>query len=146
MTRAPDNIFLHGPVPAELVTQEIAQLARHHQIGAHSLFIGQVRNDVHKRQPVMAIRYTAYETMANEKALEICRELSEKFALEEIRIWHSLGDVKAGEISLFVLVAARHRRAALDACSEAVERLKKELPVWGQELYADNFSLWKENT
>ncbi len=142
---AHDNIFLLGPIPAELVAQEIALLARHHHIGAHSIFLGQVRADLHQGQPVTAIRYTAYETMANEKAMEICHELSEKFTLEEIRIWHSLGDVKAGEISLFVLVAARHRHAALDACSEAVERLKKELPVWGQELHADNFSLWKEN-
>lgn len=146
MTSEPQNIFLQGPIPPEFVSKAVAALGARHDIGAHSIFLGQVRADLHEGKPVTAIQYTAYEAMANEKAAEICRELATGFELAEIRIWHSLGHVQSGEISLFVLTAARHRRAALDACSTAVERLKKELPVWGQELHANNHSTWKQNT
>ena len=146
MFSALQNIFLQGPVPPELVSKAVAALTARHDIGAHSIFLGQVRADAHEGKSVVAIRYTAYEVMANETAAEICRELAAEFNLAEIQIWHSLGDVQSGEISLFVLTAARHRRAAMDACSAAVERLKKELPVWGQELHSDSYLSWKENT
>jgi molybdopterin synthase catalytic subunit len=140
------NIFIKGSVSPEFIAREVASLVARHDIGAHSIFLGQVRADLHEGRPVVAIRYTAYENMAIEKAAEICAELIVAFDLAEIRIWHSLGEVQSGEISLFVLTAARHRRAALDSCSEAVERLKKELPVWGQELHSDNYLSWKENS
>ena len=56
------------------------------------------------------------------------------------------GTVKTGEISLLVLACSQHRRAAIEACAAAVERLKKELPVWGQELTDQDASFWKVNT
>jgi len=61
-------------------------------------------------------------------------------------VYHSLGIVKAGEISLFVFTSSAHRKAAIDACEETVERLKAELPVWGKELLTDNTYVWKENS
>ena len=54
-----------------------------------------------------------------------------------MHVYHSLGVVKAGEISLFVFTSSAHRRAAIDACNEVVERIKNELPVWGKEIFED---------
>ncbi|HET6723811.1 MAG TPA: molybdenum cofactor biosynthesis protein MoaE [Chitinophagaceae bacterium] len=62
-----------------------------------------------------------------------------------MHVHHSLGTVKAGEISLFVFTSSPHRKAAIDACEETVERLKAELPVWGKELLTDDTYHWKEN-
>ena len=55
------------------------------------------------------------------------------------------GRVPSGGISLFVFTSAAHRREAIDACSELVERIKAELPVWGKEYFADETYQWKEN-
>jgi molybdopterin synthase catalytic subunit len=54
--------------------------------------------------------------------------------------------VKAGEISLFVFTSSVHRRAAIDACNEVVERIKHELPVWGKEIFKDETYQWKVNS
>ena len=62
-----------------------------------------------------------------------------------MHIYHSLGRVNAGEISLFVFTSSAHRRAAIDACNEIVERIKKEVPVWGKEIFDDETSQWKVN-
>jgi molybdopterin synthase catalytic subunit len=53
--------------------------------------------------------------------------------------------VKVGEISLFVFASSPHRKAAIEACEEAVERMKAELPVWGKEIFEDKTYTWKQN-
>jgi molybdopterin synthase catalytic subunit len=63
-----------------------------------------------------------------------------------MHIYHSLGLVKAGEISLFVFTSAIHRREALDACDWIVERIKKEAPVWGKEILDNHTDSWKTNS
>jgi molybdopterin synthase catalytic subunit len=54
--------------------------------------------------------------------------------------------VNVGEISLFVFTSSAHRRAAMDACNEIVERIKKEVPIWGTEVLQDGTRLTKQNT
>ena len=68
-----------------------------------------------------------------------------KYDLTCMHIYHSLGKVNAGEICLFVFTSSAHRKAAIDACEEVVERIKKELPIWGLELFEDDTYQWKEN-
>jgi len=62
-----------------------------------------------------------------------------------MHVHHSLGEVKTGEICLFVFASSPHRKAAIDACEEAVERIKKELPIWGREILEDESHQWKQN-
>ena len=75
----------------------------------------------------------------------IREEIFEKYELTCMHVYHSLGKVAAGEISLFVFTSSAHRKTAIDACEETVERLKAELPVWGKELFEDETYQWKEN-
>ena len=63
-----------------------------------------------------------------------------------MHIYHSLGEVNVGEICLFVFTSSKHRKAAIAACEELVERIKKELPVWGKELFENKQEQWKVNT
>ena len=63
-----------------------------------------------------------------------------------MHINHSLGIVPSGEISLFVFTSSKHRRDAIDACNEVVELIKKELPVWGKEIFEDGDHVWKLNS
>ncbi len=115
-------------------------------IGGHSIFLGQVRADEIGEKAVTAIEYTCYEDMANEVLHRIREDLFAKYPLTCMHIYHSLGTVRAGEISLFVFTSAVHRKEAIDACEETVNRIKAEVPVWGKELFSDSSEQWKQNT
>jgi len=145
-TRNPKNIFVQGPISPESIAKSIANHSSKTDIGGHSIFLGQVRADDKEDGKVTGIEYTAYEEMASEKAFEIREAIFAKYPLSCMHIYHSLGEVKVGEICLFVFTSSKHRKAAIDACEELVERIKKEVPVWGKELIDNQGSVWKENT
>jgi molybdopterin synthase catalytic subunit len=144
--RTPKNIFVQGAISPEKIAASIANHSSKTDIGGHSIFLGQVRADQKEGGKVRSIDYTAYEEMALEKAFEIREDIFAKYPLTCMHIYHSLGEVKVGEICLFVFTSSKHRKAAIDACEELVERIKKELPVWGKELIDNDTSVWKENT
>lgn len=134
MERKPKNIFLQGAISSDKIAQSIQNHSSKTNIGAHSIFLGQVRADEKGGSKVKAIEYTTYEEMALQNAFEIREAIFEKYELNCMHIYHSLGEVKTGEICLFVFTSSKHRKMAIDACEELVERIKKELPVWGKEL------------
>jgi molybdopterin synthase catalytic subunit len=140
------NIFVEDAISATFIAEEIQKHSTKTGIGAHNIFLGQVRADVIDGKVVTAIEYTTYEAMALEKIHEIREAAFEKYDLACMHIYHSLGRVPAGEISLFVFTSSKRRGAAIDACNEVVERIKKELPVWGKEIFGDETYTWKQNT
>jgi molybdopterin synthase catalytic subunit len=143
--KKPKNIFIQGAISAAFIADSIQKHSIKTNIGAHSIFLGQVRSDMISNKTVAAIEYTTYQEMALEKMHEIREAVFEKYELICMHIYHSVGIVRAGEISLFVFTSSVHRKAAIDACEEVVERIKKELPVWGKELFEDASYQWKEN-
>ncbi len=143
--RKPKNIFLPGAIPASFIGDSIQKHSSQTGIGGHSIFLGQVRADIIDGKKVVAIDYSTYEEMALEKMQAIRDAIFEKYTLICMHVYHSLGKVAAGEISLFVFTSSPHRKAAIDACAETVERLKTELPVWGKELFENESYQWKEN-
>lgn len=140
------SIFTEGAIPATFVGESIQKHSSKKDIGAHSIFLGQVRADVLSGKTVAGIEYSTYTEMAMEKMQEIRESIFEKYELTCMHVYHSLGLVKAGEICLFVFTSSRHRKMAIDACEEVVERIKAELPVWGKELFEDESHTWKVNT
>lgn len=140
------NVFIDGPVSPEFIASAIAKHNNKTNIGAHSIFLGQVRNDKVGENEVTAIEYTIYREMADEKFYEIREDAFKQFPLICMHIYHSLGLVNAGEISLFVFTSSVHRKDAIDACEWIVERIKKEAPVWGKEILSNESSQWKVNT
>jgi len=143
--KKPANIFVQGPIAASFIADSIRKHSSKTDIGGHSIFLGQVRADRIDGKEVAAIEYTAYEEMALGMMYTIRENIIAKYDLTCMHVYHSLGKVKAGEISLFVFTSAPHRKAAMDACEETVERIKVELPVWGRELLLDDGFRWKEN-
>ncbi len=90
------------------------------------------------------LTYEGYPPMA-ERALErICRELETATPGLGLAITHRLGEVQVGESSIAIVATAPHRAAAFDACREALERLKREVPIWKREHYADGSAEWRE--
>ncbi|MFI5188301.1 MAG: molybdenum cofactor biosynthesis protein MoaE [Chitinophagales bacterium] len=143
--KKPKNIFVEGPVTASFIGDSIQKHNTKTEIGGHSIFLGQVRADTIDGKKVALIEYTAYQEMALEKMHTIREDIFAKYDLTCMHVYHSLGKVAAGEISLFVFTSSAHRKAAISACEETVERIKKELPVWGKELFEDDSYQWKEN-
>jgi molybdopterin synthase catalytic subunit len=140
------KVFVDGAITPAFVGDSIAKHSTRMDIGAHSIFLGQVRNDMVEGFEVESINYTAYTEMAEEKFHEIREDIFEKYSLTCMHIYHSLGTVKAGEISLFVFTSSAHRTDAIKACEEIVERIKKEAPVWGKEVFNSEKFQWKKNT
>jgi molybdopterin synthase catalytic subunit len=143
--RKPANIFVEGPITAGFIADSIQKHSSKTEIGGHSIFLGQVRADFIEDKKVAAIEYTAHEPMALKMMQEIREAIFARYGLTCMHIYHSLGTVAAGEISLFVFTSSPHRKAAIEACQEVVERIKAELPVWGQEIFEDDTRRWKKN-
>ena len=136
---------MQGPVEPGFIAESIAKHATNTAIGGHSIFLGQVRADEVNGKKVAAIEYTSHTEMALEKMHEIRQDIFAKYPLTCMHIHHSLGAVRAGEICLFVFTSSAHRKAAIDACEECVERIKAELPVWGKEIFEGEGYQWKMN-
>lgn len=143
--KKPRKVFLEGPISPAFIGDSIAKHSTKKDIGAHSMFLGQVRKDEINGKAVIAIDYSAYEEMAEEKFHEIREDAFAKYALTCLHIYHSLGRVMAGEISLFVFTSSKHRKDAMEACTYIVNRIKDEVPVWGKEILEDESFAWKEN-
>jgi molybdopterin synthase catalytic subunit len=139
------SIFVEGQISPSFIADSIAKHSSKKNIGAHDIFLGQVRNDLIDDKEVVGIEYTSHQEMADASMLEIRENAFEKFDLTCLHVYHSLGEVKAGEICLFVFVSSKHRQAAFDACQYLVEKIKFELPIFGKELFEDSSSQWKIN-
>lgn len=139
------NIFVQGKIDPAFIGESIANHSSKTAIGGHSIFMGQVRKDELDGKFVTAIEFTAYEAFALEKMDQIREEIFLKYPLSCLHVYHSLGIIKTGEICLFVFCSSPHRKPAIEACSEIVERLKAELPIWGKEIFEDDTHQWKEN-
>lgn len=139
------NVFVEGPITPEKIATSIA----HHQvktnIGAHDIFLGQVRADEIDGKTVQAIEYSAYNEMALKTFHEIRESAFDKYDLTCMHIYHSKGIVKAGEICLFVFTSSAHRKEAMDACRYLVEEIKAKASVFGKELFEDDSHQWKVN-
>ncbi|MGL2966789.1 molybdenum cofactor biosynthesis protein MoaE [Flavobacterium sp. XGLA_31] len=138
--------FISGPISAEFIGTAIAKHQTKTSIGAHNIFLGQVRADEIDGKKVIAIEYSAYEEMAEQILYDIREAAFAKYELTCLHIYHSLGMVKAGEICLFVFVSAPRRKVVYDALQFLVEAIKEKTPVFGKEILEDKTYIWKKNT
>ena len=139
------NVFVEGAISPEFIANSIAKHQSKTTIGAHNIFLGQVRADIIEGQEVTAIEYSAYDEMANQKFHEIREATFANFNVNCMHIYHSLGKVIVGEICLFVFVSSAHRKEVFDALHHVVEEIKNQVPIFGKELFKDDSYQWKVN-
>jgi molybdopterin synthase catalytic subunit len=101
-------------------------------VGAIAIFIGVVK-DVVEGHRVHELSYEAYEEYALKVLDRIASEELEKSGVEAVEIMHRLGSAKQGEKTLYIAVAARGRKEALEALSRILERVKAEPPIFKLE-------------
>ena len=142
----PKNAFRKGAITTEFIANSIAKHQVKTSIGAHNIFLGQVRADEINAKKVAAIDYTAHEDMANLKFHEIREAAFLRFDLSCMHIYHSIGNVNAGEICLFVFVSSKRRKEVFPAIEFIVEEIKLKIPVFGKEIFEDQTHQWKVNS
>ena len=108
--------------------------------GGTSVFLGSVRSD----DGVTAIEYSAYDGMAIEEIERILGEARVRWPEARVTLQHRLGVIPAGEASIAIVAAAPHRAEAFDACRFVIEEVKKRLPIWKKEMYADGTAHWTD--
>ena len=120
----------------------IAREVRADEDGAVATFDGCVRNHSHGRS-TLHLEYEAYESMALAKMREIAEHLHGRYAIDRVAMVHRLGRLEIGETSVFIAVSSAHRAAAFDACRYAIDTLKKTVPIWKKEFFADG-AVWAD--
>jgi len=131
----------------QIVRQPIDPLALMNHVrgpgdGAVAGFDGCVRDNSTGRS-TLYLEYEGYEPMARVKMLEICAQMREKFAIHRVAIVHRLGRLEIGETSVFIAVSAPHRGPAFEACRYAIDTLKRIVPIWKKEFFADG-AVWAD--
>ena len=122
--------------------QALAQALQRPEDGAVVVFEGVVRNNT-KGRATSHLEYDCYEEMALQQMSRIGLEIAGQFDLGHIAIVHRLGRLEVGEASVAIVATAPHRKPAFKAALEAIDRLKREVPIWKKEFFADG-AVWVE--
>ena len=115
--------------------------ARQPSCGAVNLFVGTTR-DHHGGRRVLRLEYEAYEGMALAALTQLERAACGRFALAHCAVVHRLGEVPVTEASVVVVTSAAHRAAAFDAARWLMDELKRNVPIWKKEHFADGDAAW----
>jgi MoaE-MoaD fusion protein len=125
-----------------IVTKSITDRMKRAADGAVIAFEGVVRDNT-KGRATQFLDYECYEGMALKMMAQIGREVASTHAIGHIAMVHRLGRMEIGEASVVIVVSAPHRKPAFEAALEGINRLKKLVPIWKKEHFADG-EVWVE--
>jgi molybdopterin synthase catalytic subunit len=111
------------------------------QAGAVVLFLGTVREFTAGRQ-TEALHYEAYPTMARQQLEQLVAQCRERWPVNKLAVAHRTGRLELGEISVAVAVSSSHRDDAFQAGRFLIDELKRIVPIWKQEIWADGTTEW----
>jgi molybdopterin synthase catalytic subunit len=130
--------FVYGPIDVAALARRL----RRGPDGAVVIFEGIVRDNSAGRATLF-LEYEAYEAMALEQMRALAREARERWPIDRIAVVHRLGRLEIGETSIAIVVTSAHRGPAFDACRHVIDRVKKGVPIWKKEHFADG-AVWVE--
>lgn len=119
----------------------LVESVRANAAGAVVLFLGTVRELTAGRR-TECLTYEAYSGMAEKEMAAIEDEVRQRWSVCEVIQAHRLGKLGLGEISVAVALSAPHRAQAFEAGRYAIDELKKRVPIWKQEHWADGSTEW----
>ena len=108
--------------------------------GGVACFLGTVRNH-HGGRDVLRLEYSAYAPMAEAECARIVAEAQERWGVV-VAVRHRIGRLEIGDAAVAVAAAAAHRGEAFQACRHVIEELKRRVPIWKREYYADGTVAW----
>jgi molybdopterin synthase catalytic subunit len=116
--------------------------AKQPEDGASVVFDGIVRNHTRGRR-TLYLDYEAYEAMAEKQMDALAREACTRFGVRHVTLVHRLGRMQIGETSVLIVVSSAHRSAAYEASRWLIDTLKKQVPIWKKETFADG-AVWAD--
>src|SRR4051794_40029989 len=125
-----------------IVPHDIVPKYEQPEDGAIVIFDGIVRNHSRNRE-TKYLEYESYEEMALKQMRELAAEARQKFAIRNVAVVHRLGRLEIGESSVLIAVYSAHRAAAFEACRWIIDTLKKTVPIWKKEYFADG-AVWAD--
>lgn len=108
--------------------------------GGVACFLGVVR-DHHEGRSVRRLEYSAYEAMAEAECARVVAEAEAKWEVS-VALEHRTGRLEIGDVAVAIAAAAAHRDAAFMACRYVIEQVKRRVPLWKREHYADGSQAW----
>lgn len=120
-----------------------AEFLRTEEAGAVDLFLGTTRRWTDGRE-TRTLDYETYRGMALAEMKRLVEAAAGRWPVARACLWHREGEVSLRESSVLVGVSTPHRDAAFAACRYLIDRLKKEVPIWKREYYADGTTEWVE--
>lgn len=112
--------------------------------GGTCAFLGAVR-DHHAGRVVLELEYSAYGPMAEAAMADIVAETERRWPVR-VAVAHRVGRLAVGEAAVAVAAAGAHRDEAFAACRHVIEELKRRVPIWKRERYADGTEAWVDPT
>jgi molybdopterin synthase catalytic subunit/molybdopterin converting factor small subunit len=137
----PDDLvqIVKEPIDGQMA-ERIVSAVKSGGDGAVCVFDGIVRDNTRGRA-TLHLDYEAYEEMALKQMRALREDSITRFGVREIAIVHRLGRLFVGETSVLIAVSSAHRSAAFDACRYVIDTLKKTVPIWKREQFADG-AVW----
>jgi molybdopterin synthase catalytic subunit len=132
-------MFLLSETPLDLAA--LRRGLDHPASGAIASFEGVVRNHNQGRS-VLRLGYQAYAELALREGAQIIAQARAQFDVHAIACTHRIGVLEIGEVAVWAGASAAHRDAAFAACRWLIDEVKRRVPIWKQEHYADGVSEW----
>jgi molybdopterin synthase catalytic subunit len=107
------------------------------KVGAVTLFIGVARGETREKETVRKLELEAYTEKADKVLGNICKDLTARHGIVDVQIHHLTGTFEIGEELVYVAVAGSHRGDVFPVLQEAVERYKREAPIFKKEYITD---------
>lgn len=126
-----------GSLKLSDVIESVRKRPDFHKVGAIALFIGVVRGEAKQGESVSRLELEAYDEKADETLERICEDLQTEKGIVDVQIHHFTGEFELGEDLVYVLAAGGHREEVFPVLRKAVERYKKEAPIFKKEHVKD---------
>jgi molybdopterin synthase catalytic subunit len=128
------------PIDPATLLRRVASAER----GGLACFFGAVRNH-HGGRAVLRLEYSAYGAMAEAECARIVDETQARWPVA-VALVHRVGRLEVGDTAVAIAVAGAHRDEAFAACRHVIEEVKRRVPIWKRELYADGTEAWVDPT
>ncbi|HEX7405033.1 MAG TPA: molybdenum cofactor biosynthesis protein MoaE [Candidatus Nanopelagicaceae bacterium] len=124
------------PIHVEVLSRDVQS----ESCGAIVTFCGDVRDNDHGKK-VASLKYEVHPS-AQEILMQVVRKVANRHDVVKVAVAHRYGEIPIGESAFIVAVSAVHRIAAFEACSELVDEVKAQIPIWKYQVFTDGTNEW----